>query len=246
MASRVGAPAAAASLAPRRAWAARRVGAAPGLAARGLRLPAVLRRRPPPVRAPAASAAYPASQPDWQARPAARAALPAVPKLKNGGAALTSPCATTQAPPRGPAPAPKLDDGVVRALRGAMEDFVLGRGNGSAPADSGPLTPDALFELAAALVPPLLSAVDGVAPSAALEQLLGVVAAVNASPPPNARKAARAATGGGGEQDEAEGAPLPRSPARPAPSSPQRRPEQAAAAALCLCLRSAGFVSQLF
>lgn len=61
------------------------------------------------------------------------------------------------------------------ALREAMQDFVLGRCAGG-----GPLSPAAQLALATALVPPLLSAVDGLPPPAALEQLLDVVGAVAA------------------------------------------------------------------
>ena len=63
---------------------------------------------------------------------------------------------------------------MVLALREAMQDFVLGRCAG------GPLSPAATLALATALVPPLLSAVDGLPPPAALEQLLDVVGAVAA------------------------------------------------------------------
>jgi hypothetical protein len=67
----------------------------------------------------------------------------------------------------------------VGALTAAMTEFITSR-----VAGDGPLSNAHALALASALVPPLLSAVEDAPRSAALEQLLGVVAAVAALPVP--------------------------------------------------------------
>jgi hypothetical protein len=72
-----------------------------------------------------------------------------------------------------------VDDVAVGALTAAMTEFITSR-----VAGDGPLSNAHALALASALVPPLLSAVEDAPRSAALEQLLGVVAAVAALPVP--------------------------------------------------------------
>lgn len=82
---------------------------------------------------------------------------------------------TSRTPGTSAGAANRLDEAAVSALHDAMSDFLRGRAVGG-----GSLSSAAALTLAAALVPPLLSAVDGAGRGAALEQLLGVVAAVAA------------------------------------------------------------------
>lgn len=88
----------------------------------------------------------------------------------------------------------RIDDVAVQALSCAMNEFITGR-------VAGPVLSSAhALALASALVPPLLSAVDDAPRGVALEQLLGVVAAVAASPVPGKEAVAGAEEG---DDDEA-------------------------------------------